>query len=72
MVSNVPRPAARLEALRTSSVTKELISWITEPASLVTLTVSVNIFEPGRVEALEGGVIELREIEALDLCAEYG
>ena len=30
------------------------------------------VFEPGRVEALEGGVIEMREIEALDLRAEYG
>ena len=37
-----PRPGPRVEAFWTSMLTNELISWITLPASFVTLTVSVN------------------------------
>ena len=41
-MSSVPRPGAWFAAFRTETVTNELISWITLPASFVTFTVRVK------------------------------
>ncbi len=53
----VPRPADWVPAFCTSTVMKELISWITLPASLVTRTASVK-GSPAR--AVEGETVASR------------
>src|SRR5262249_46592655 len=60
--SGEPRPAARVVAFSTVSVTCELISWITEPASFVTLTVSVNA-SPARAVAGDTAATRWKPLE---------
>ena len=67
MLSSVPRPGSRLLAFWTSTVTNELISWITLPASFVTLTVSVNV-SPARPVA---GVIDASRWNPLEIARTW-
>src|SRR5947207_1984266 len=63
--SSPPWPGARVVAFRTVSVTSELISWITEPASFVTLTLSVN-GSPARAVVARGEDEHTRERATAD------
>ena len=67
MVSRVPRPGCRVEAFCTTTVTNELISWITLPASFVTLTVSVKV-SPARHVV---GVIDTSRWNPLEIARSW-
>ena len=67
--SSEPRPGERLAAFSTLSVTSELISWMTEPASFVTLTVSVN-GSPARAVAGDTVATRWKPLEMAFTCVE--